>query len=61
LNELFESKVIKIPDNFKEFVQKQKKKWINNAIIALNYQENLNYIIQGGVIKPVDYNSTGIV
>lgn len=37
LEELFEKKVIKIPVNFQEFVNKQKSKWIINAIIALNY------------------------
>ena len=36
-------------------------KWVNNAIVAFNYQENTHYIIHEGVIKPVDYNSTGIV
>jgi len=47
--------------NFKEFVEKQTSKWVNNAIVAFNYQENIHYIVQEGVIKPVDYKSTGIV
>ena len=56
-----EKNTIKIPRNFKEFVEKQQSKWIHNAIVALNYQENIHYVIHEGVIKPVDYNSTGIV
>lgn len=53
---------IKIPSNFKEFFDKQKSKWIQNAIEALYfYQENIHYIIHDGKIKPVDYFSTGIV
>jgi preprotein translocase subunit SecA len=50
-----------VSNNFKEFVSKQTPKWINNAIVAFNYQENTNYVVQNGVIKPVDYHSTGIV
>ncbi|CAF1559641.1 unnamed protein product, partial [Rotaria sordida] len=52
---------IKIPKNFVDFVNTQIPKWIDNAIIALNYQENVHYIVQESLIKPVDYYSTGIV
>ena len=55
------SKNIVIANNFKEFIVKQVPKWINNAIVAFNYQENTHYIVHEGIIKPVDYNSTGIV
>ncbi|EAS05901.2 helicase carboxy-terminal domain protein (macronuclear) [Tetrahymena thermophila SB210] len=61
IKELFDQNVIKIPSNFKEFVEKQTSKWINNAIVAFNYQENVHYVINEGTIRPVDYNSTGIV
>jgi hypothetical protein len=61
IKELFDKNVIKIPGNFKEFIEKQTSKWINNAIVAFNYQENVHYVIHEGIIKPVDYNSTGIV
>jgi len=50
-----------IPSNFIGFLEKQKSKWIFNAIEALNYQENVHYVVQDGQIKPVDYYSTGIV
>jgi preprotein translocase subunit SecA len=53
--------VVKVPNSFKEFVEKQTPKWVNNAIVAFHYQENINYVVQNGVIKPVDYHSTGIV
>jgi preprotein translocase subunit SecA len=42
-------------------VERQTPKWINNAFVAFNYQQNINYIVHEGVIKPVDYHSTGIV
>ncbi|CAG0890702.1 unnamed protein product [Darwinula stevensoni] len=52
---------IYVPSNFADFLQKQKPKWITNAVEALNYQENVHYVVQDGEIKPVDYYSTGIV
>ena len=53
---------IYIPNYFTEFVEKQKPKWITNAILAqFNYQENIDYVVQDGEIRPVDYYSTGIV
>ena len=61
IEKLIEKNDIKVPDNFKEFVKKQLPKWADNAITAFNYQENVHYVVQEGVIKPVDYNSTGIV
>ena len=50
-----------IPSNFTQYLEKQKSKWIVNAIVALNYHENVHYVVQDGHIKPVDYYSTGIV
>ncbi|CAF3851124.1 unnamed protein product [Rotaria sp. Silwood1] len=52
---------IKVPKNFSDFVHSQIPKWIDNAITALTYQENVHYIVHDGLIKPVDYYSTGIV
>ncbi|CAF1433891.1 unnamed protein product [Adineta steineri] len=61
LTSLINEKKLEIPNNYKEFYETQKSKWIYNAIEALNYQENIHYIVQEGQIKPVDYFSTGIV
>ena len=61
LNRQMKENQIYIPSNFTEFVEKQKEKWITNAIEALNYQENVHYVVQDGEIRPVDYYSTGIV
>ncbi|CAF2645385.1 unnamed protein product [Rotaria sp. Silwood2] len=52
---------ITIPQNFENFVETQIPKWVDNAITALFYQENVHYILHDGLIKPVDYYSTGIV
>ncbi|XP_047128515.1 uncharacterized protein LOC124809060 [Hydra vulgaris] len=52
---------IQIPNNFKEFVETQISKWAENAIEAFNYQERVHYVVHEGMIKPVDYNSTGVV
>ncbi|CAF4301850.1 unnamed protein product, partial [Rotaria sp. Silwood2] len=49
---------ITIPQNF---VETQIPKGVDNAITALFYQENVHYIVHDGLIKPVDYYSTGIV
>ncbi|CAF4321397.1 unnamed protein product [Didymodactylos carnosus] len=61
LASLISDKKLKIPKNYIEFYETQKPKWIHNAIEALNYQENIHYVVQEGEIKPVDYYSTGIV
>ncbi|CAF1444874.1 unnamed protein product [Adineta steineri] len=61
LTSLINEKKLEIPNNYKEFYETQKSKWIYNAIEALNYQENIHYVVQEGQIKPVDYFSTGIV
>ncbi|CAF3758398.1 unnamed protein product [Rotaria sordida] len=44
-----------------DFVNTQISKWVDNVILAYNYQENVHYVVQEGLIKPVDYYSTGIV
>ena len=61
LTNLIQEKKFQIPKNYEQFYAAQKSKWISNAIEALNYQENIHYIVQEGQIKPVDYYSTGIV
>ena len=61
LANLIQEKKLQIPKNYEQFYAAQKSKWISNAIEALNYQENIHYIVQEGQIKPVDYYSTGIV
>ncbi|CAF1374953.1 unnamed protein product [Rotaria sordida] len=58
---LFIKKNLKIPKNFEEFLNTQIPKWIENAIIAFNYQKNVHYVVHEELIKPVDYYSTGIV
>ena len=58
---LLKDKCINFPNNFDEFFEKQRPKWIYNAIEALNNQENIHYVVQDGQIKPVDYFSTGII
>lgn len=52
---------LKIPKNFHEFVRMQLPKWLDSALTAFSYSENVHYIVQNGSIKPVDYNSTGLV
>ena len=62
LDHLMKDNQIYILSYFTEFVEKQKAKWITNAILAqFNYQENIDYVVQDGEIRPVDYYSTGIV
>ena len=62
LTHMIEEKAILIPENFKEFYERQKHRWTRSAIEALYYyEENINYVVLDGQIKPVDYYSTGIV
>ncbi|CAF4173221.1 unnamed protein product [Rotaria sp. Silwood2] len=50
-----------IPKNFVDFVNLQIPQWVDNAIIACNYREDVNYIVRDDLIQPVDFSSTGIV
>ncbi|CAF0875274.1 unnamed protein product [Didymodactylos carnosus] len=52
---------VKVPEHLAEFVDTQIPKWIDNAIVAYSYQENVHYVVYEGLIKPVDFNSTGVV
>ncbi len=61
IDKQIEDKKVHIPSNFEDYVSKQKSKWVGNAIEALNYQENVHYVVHEGQIKPVDFFSTGIV
>ncbi|CAF4986969.1 unnamed protein product [Rotaria sp. Silwood1] len=64
LNSNFETSIrknINIPKNFQSFINRQLPKWIDNAITAFDYQENVHYVVHEGLIKPVDFDSTGIV
>ena len=61
LDELVREKIVNIPENLLKYFNKQRSKWVMNAIEALNYQENVQYVVHDGQIKPVDYFSTGIV
>ncbi|KAA0195739.1 hypothetical protein HAZT_HAZT003730, partial [Hyalella azteca] len=61
LNDVMEQNTIYIPRHFANFIENQKSEWIKNAVEALRFQENVQYIVQDGKIKPVDYHNTGIV
>jgi preprotein translocase subunit SecA len=61
LDELHDKKEIRYTKNFQKFFERQKPIWIKNAIEALYYQENVDYVVQDGEIKPVDYCGTGVV
>ncbi len=53
---------IKIPVSLKDFVKEKKHLWVQNAISALyEFQENIHYVIQDGMIKPVAFDSNGVV
>ena len=61
VQEQVKQKIITYPAHFDKFVKKQISKWVDSALTAFFYQENVHYVIQDGSIKPVDYNNTGIV
>jgi len=59
--EIIEKRMIAVPENFSEFVKIQIPKWVDNAIRAVMMQEDQQYVIQEGVVKPVAFDSTGVV
>ncbi|CAF4661638.1 unnamed protein product, partial [Rotaria sp. Silwood2] len=55
------NKEYQVPKNFVGFVNLQIPRWIDSALIAYEYQENVHYVVHNGLIKPVDFDSTGII
>jgi hypothetical protein len=48
-------------NNFKEFFNIQLPKWIKSVILAVNFEEKKEYIIEDGKVNPVAYDSTGSI
>lgn len=61
LKEMVKKKDLHVPNGLKEFYEKQHMKWIESAMQAVAFQENIHYIIKDNQIMPVDYFSTGII
>ena len=61
INILIVKEQIQIPLHLREFIDTQLTKWIDSAILAFKYQKNVHYVVHEGMIKPVDFESTGIV
>ena len=58
---LLEKKKIAVPSNFKEFVDKQIPNWVDNSLRAFVNQQDQQYVVQDGLIKPVAHDSTGVI
>ncbi|XP_055354382.1 uncharacterized protein LOC129600024 [Paramacrobiotus metropolitanus] len=52
---------LQFPVHIKDFAQNQIPLWVDSALAAVKYQENVHYIVDEGQIKPVDYLTTGVV
>lgn len=52
---------IKLPLNLKSFAKSQISNWVESSLQAVAYQENVNYIVDDGQIKPVDFQTTGVI
>lgn len=52
---------IKLPLNLKSFAKSQISSWVESSLQAVAYQENVNYIVDDGQIKPVDFKTTGVI
>jgi len=59
--EISEETRVKIPRNLKFWVETQIPKWVDSCMTAKSYQETVHYLVEDGQVKPVDYNTTGIV
>ena len=60
---LFDEKEKKIflPSNLQQYAKMQTKIWIENMLVSLSYQQDGEYIIHEGLIKPVDFARTGVI
>ncbi|XP_055355082.1 uncharacterized protein LOC129600552 [Paramacrobiotus metropolitanus] len=56
-----ESLGLQFPVHIKDFARNQIPLWVESALTAIKYQENVHYIVDEGQIKPVDYLTTGVV
>ncbi|XP_055357472.1 uncharacterized protein LOC129602474 [Paramacrobiotus metropolitanus] len=52
---------LQFPVNLQDFTRNQIPLWVESALTAVHYQENVHYIVDEGQIKPVDYLTTGVV
>ncbi|XP_055344805.1 uncharacterized protein LOC129592727 [Paramacrobiotus metropolitanus] len=52
---------LQFPANIADFARNQIPLWVESALTAIKYQENVHYIVDEGQIKPVDYATTGVV
>lgn len=50
-----------LPKFLKTFAKSQISNWVDSALTAVTFQENVHYVIDHDLIKPVDYQSTGII
>ncbi|XP_037031668.1 uncharacterized protein LOC119071124 [Bradysia coprophila] len=50
-----------LPKPLVEFSRSQVNNWIDSAITAVAFQENVHYVVDQDRIKPVDFHSTGII
>ena len=56
------SLTIRLPPHLKEFAKMQLGQWIENALLAKWYfSENYQYTIEDGCIKPVEFDTSGII
>lgn len=56
-----ESQKLPLPKYLKAFAKSQVDNWVNSALTAVAFQDNVHYIVDQDQIKPVDYHTTGIV
>ena len=52
---------IELPIYLKEYCKSRLRCWIDNAFLAMEMQPEREYIVEGDVVYPVDYKSTGII
>jgi len=52
---------IQIPTHLQYFAESQIPNWVNSALTALTFQENVHYVVHDQRIKPVDFSTTGII
>ncbi|KAL4501959.1 hypothetical protein ABPG73_020096 [Tetrahymena malaccensis] len=60
IEELITKKLLLLPKCLEQFYKNQLDKWINSLIVEQFYEENVDFVMQDGSLKPVDFN-TGVV
>ena len=52
---------LELPKSLVNYARSQINNWVESAMTAVTFEENVHYVVDQGQIKPVDFHTTGII